>query len=140
MLDNLLSNAIKYSPQGGRVEVGVASEEGGVIVSIRDHGMGMKEVERERLFTRWSRGADVERIPGTGLGLSVVTELIRAHGGRVWVEDAAPGTKVPFSLPRSRSGRDAGEEAGVLRGDGPRAEVHRAGESSGEEHAVAARE
>jgi PAS domain S-box-containing protein len=98
VLDNLLSNAIKYSPQGGQVDVRVVSEGGEVVVSIRDQGLGMKDVEKEKLFSRWSRGADVERIPGTGLGLSVVAELVRAHGGRVWVEAASPGTKVSFSL------------------------------------------
>lgn len=104
VMNNLLSNAIKYSPRGGRVTARLVVHEGEVVVSVSDEGIGMSEEEQGRLFAPWSRATTcaVEKISGTGLGLFIVAELLKAHGGRVWL-DSVPnkGTTVSFSLPRA---------------------------------------
>lgn len=102
VLKNLLSNAIKYSPAGGEVFLGAKGQTGQVLVWVRDHGMGIPAQDREKIFERFFRVDDsVKRIAGgIGLGLSLVREIIRAHGGKVWVEsELGVGSTFYFSLP-----------------------------------------
>lgn len=90
---NLVENAVAHSPPGA--EVTVAVHEVGRI-SVTDRGPGVTKEDRGRIFERFWRGADA-RSPGAGLGLPIVAEIMRAHGGRVTVEDASPGGAV-FTL------------------------------------------
>lgn len=102
VLKNLLSNAIKYSPKGGEIVLSARSEEEQIIISVSDQGMGIPSHARERIFERFYRVDDSEkRIPGgIGLGLSLVREVIRAHGGEVWVDsEMGKGSTFYFSLP-----------------------------------------
>ncbi|MDO3378884.1 ATP-binding protein [Geoalkalibacter halelectricus] len=101
-LKNLLSNAIKYSPAGGAVVIAARPEGDHLVVSVRDQGMGIPPHARERIFERFYRADDSSRpMPGgIGLGLSLVREVIKAHGGEVWVEsEEGKGSKFYFSLP-----------------------------------------
>ena len=84
LLDNLVSNAIKFTPQGGRVEVAVASN-GEAVLEVRDTGVGFTEAEAARVFDRFFRtDAAVEgQVPGTGLGLFIAQAITEAHGGRI---------------------------------------------------------
>lgn len=89
LLDNLIANAIRYSP--GAVRVKVREEEGRGIVEVIDHGPGIPIEERQRIFERFYRlGRDAEK-PGTGVGLSVVREIVDTFGGSVWVEETLGG-------------------------------------------------
>jgi two-component system, OmpR family, phosphate regulon sensor histidine kinase PhoR len=105
VFQNLLSNAFKYSP---RSEVSVEAGQlpsGDVECVVRDHGLGITPEQLERLFEKGSTNPD--RTDGFGLGLSIVKELVEAHGGTVKVESAnAIGTAVRFTLPVKRSGVD----------------------------------
>lgn len=87
---NLLSNAIKFSPGGGDIEVSARSHhpEGKPLVgvAIRDHGIGMTEEARRHAFDRFYRSDRSGHIPGTGLGLSLVKEIMKIHGGTVTLE------------------------------------------------------
>ena len=91
---NLLDNAVKYG--GGevnRIEVTLEPADGGVRLSVTDHGGGVPEKERAQVFERFHRVHDPERehMPGTGIGLALVQELIRGQGGEVELGAAAAG-------------------------------------------------
>ncbi len=83
---NLLDNALKYTPEGGEVSVDCArGETGGVLVTVRDNGMGIPPEEQARIWERLYRGDKSRAQRGLGLGLSLVKAIVEAHGGRVEV-------------------------------------------------------
>ena len=88
VLDNLLSNAVKYSPAGGTVTVTLGRPGGGIVLEVTDTGMGIAADEVDQVFGRFFRGGGaLERhIPGTGLGLNIVSSIVAAHGGEVGLE------------------------------------------------------
>jgi signal transduction histidine kinase len=95
---NLLSNAIKYSPGQRSVSVDVRRDGGQAVVSVVDKGTGIPRRHHRRIFQKFHRvstGADEPR--GTGLGLAIVAQVMRAHGGRVYVE-SEPGRGSTFTL------------------------------------------
>ncbi|PFO03366.1 sensor histidine kinase [Bacillus sp. AFS076308] len=86
--DNLLSNAIKYNKPDGSIEISIEKREESVIVMFVDTGIGMSEMELERIFERFYR-ADMARsrtIEGTGLGLSIVATIVKLHSGNITVQ------------------------------------------------------
>lgn len=105
ILNNLMGNAVKYSPMGGVVRVSVQEIGEDVRISVSDSGIGIPAEDLGRLFTAFFR---VERdarsdIPGTGLGLTIVKNLVESHGGRVTVESTeGVGTTFSFTLPSTR--------------------------------------
>jgi two-component system phosphate regulon sensor histidine kinase PhoR len=102
VLVNLVENAIKYSPDGGRVEVGVNAGDDFVRFHVRDEGLGVAPEEEERIFEKFYR-ADPQMtrgVGGTGLGLYICKELIGRMGGRIWVEaNQNKGSTFAFELP-----------------------------------------
>ena len=108
VLANYLSNAAKFSPPGGQVEVEVRRRFGWVRVSVRDHGRGIPEEFRARIFTKFSQAdsSDSRQKGGTGLGLAICKELIERMGGRVGF-DSVPeqGAVFYFELPCEDSTR-----------------------------------
>ena len=102
VLQNLLENALAYSPEGSPVRVGAACSETAVHMWVEDEGPGIKPEDRERIFDKFYRGESGGRTPsGTGLGLAVTREIVRFHGGRIWVEDVTPhGARFVVALPR----------------------------------------
>jgi signal transduction histidine kinase len=78
---NLLDNAVAHGREGGHVEVAAATSGGQLALSVADDGPGIGSSDRRRIFGRFERGAT--EAPGTGLGLYLVEEVARAHGGRV---------------------------------------------------------
>lgn len=116
-LMNLLSNAVKYSGGGARrIEVDLTVEREAALLSVRDHGLGIPPEELRRIFEPYFRGAspDVTASPGTGLGLAVVRDVARGHGGEVQV-DSRPHTGSVFTvrlpLAPGEGGLGAGEGA-----------------------------
>ena len=102
VLTNLLDNAIKYSPQGGRIELGVEADAGHARFTVRDEGLGIPLGEQKRIFEKFYRlDPDHRRgIGGSGLGLYICRELIRSMNGRIWVEsDPGKGATFTFELP-----------------------------------------
>ncbi|MFI7583635.1 sensor histidine kinase [Kocuria sp. M1N1S27] len=99
VFDNLLSNAIKYSPDGGPVTVRLAPAGTTVQVQVADRGMGMHPEDATDVFDRFfrSRNARMSAIPGLGLGLAVVREIVERHGGTIRC-DTAPGEGTVFTL------------------------------------------
>lgn len=102
VLVNLVENAIKYSPEGGRVEVGVEAHDEAVRFHVRDEGLGIDPDEQERIFEKFYR-ADPQMlrgVGGTGLGLYICKELVSRMGGRIWVEsNGDKGSVFVFELP-----------------------------------------
>lgn len=102
VMSNILSNAIKYSPDGGDVIIDLAQKDGKVKVSITDHGLGIPEGVKDKLFTKFYRvdNDDRRKIGGTGLGLAICKEIIRAHRGEIGVESTyGQGSTFYFILP-----------------------------------------
>ncbi len=100
-LENLLANALIYGPPDSAVLLGASVEEGAFRVWVEDEGPGIRPEERERIFEKFYRGrSSSQSTPGTGLGLAVAREVIRFHGGRIWVEDVGPrGARFVISVP-----------------------------------------
>ena len=99
---NLLDNAIKYGPHGQIVKVDVTRTEGVARLSVEDEGPGIPPGDRDRIWKPYRRlDRDVRtQVQGSGIGLSVVSELASLHGGRVWVEEAdGGGARFVLELP-----------------------------------------
>ncbi len=102
-LRNLVENALAYSDTGVVVSVRAWPTE--VDVTVEDHGRGIPPAERERVFQPFFRGSAAGGTPGTGLGLAIAREIVRAHGGRIRIEDSeAGGTRVVVVLPQGEGG------------------------------------
>ncbi|QKO21708.1 PAS domain S-box protein [Rhodoferax sp. BAB1] len=106
---NVLSNALKYSPAGGDISItthrGEEKDRHLVGVRITDKGIGMTPDQKERIFERFYRADPSGNIPGTGLGMSLVREIVQLHGGHVEVQsEFGCGTSVTLWWPLKRDG------------------------------------
>jgi signal transduction histidine kinase len=103
---NLTDNAIKYSPRGGLISFVVVRKNGEVSVQVRDQGPGIPANAREAIFKKFHTAPSSGRADkpgGTGLGLAICSQIVRAHGGRIWVEDNPEGGSVfTFTLPTTQ--------------------------------------
>jgi signal transduction histidine kinase len=100
VLTNLLSNAIKYSPQGGAIHFRCIQTFEAITFHIQDQGIGIPSTEQAQLFNSFYRASNVEGIPGSGLGLSIVKQYITLHGGQIQVESQiGRGSTFTVSLP-----------------------------------------
>jgi signal transduction histidine kinase len=110
-LANLIDNAIKYTPAGGAVKLRARRRSSGEIeYSVTDTGPGVPEEDRERVVQRFVRLDNSRTEPGSGLGLSLVTAVAEAHGGRVVLDEGpgaydgfGPGLRVALVLPPASS-------------------------------------
>ncbi|MDI3280098.1 MAG: ATP-binding protein [Bacillota bacterium] len=96
---NLLVNALRYTPAGGRISVGARAKGGEVTISVSDTGPGIPAALREKIFDRFFQ---IGERPGgqAGLGLAIAREIVRLHGGRIWVEsEEGKGATFSFTLP-----------------------------------------
>ncbi|MSU55106.1 MAG: GAF domain-containing sensor histidine kinase [Candidatus Taylorbacteria bacterium] len=99
VIGNLIDNAIKYTPKGSiTVTLKVESESKKVLIIIKDTGVGIRPETIPHLFKKFSRAKDASRvnIMGTGLGLYVAHEMIKAHNGKIWVESEGEGKGSTF--------------------------------------------
>jgi signal transduction histidine kinase/DNA-binding response OmpR family regulator len=98
---NLMTNAVKYSPEGGLVACHLMGEDAQIIFSITDEGIGIPQEDRGNLFQAFSRGSNVDTIPGTGMGLAIVKTCVELHDGSfTLVSCLGQGTKVTVYLPK----------------------------------------
>ncbi len=111
VVNNVLSNAYKYSPDGGEVLIEVIGHGEGdyarfVGIKIEDHGLGMKPEQLARVFERFYRADSSGTVPGTGLGMSIVKEIVELHHGHVdIVSRFGEGTAVTIWLPEDNAGQ-----------------------------------
>jgi two-component system sensor histidine kinase GlrK len=93
ILDNLLSNAIKFTPRGGTIAIHALGERDQLVIDVIDSGPGIPTDERNRIFEAFYQGKTPQggHVKGTGIGLSVVTEFVNAHGGAIEIIDRPAG-------------------------------------------------
>jgi signal transduction histidine kinase len=96
-LDNLLANAIRHSPAGKPVAVELGRDGGVARIAVKDVGPGIPEEERERVFQPFHRSGG--HAGAAGLGLAIVREIARGHGGRAYVGSGQPGAELVLELP-----------------------------------------
>ncbi len=107
VLTNLISNAIRHTPEGGTITVRALPTESEVTFQVEDTGVGIPEDYLATIFERFVQVPGATQ-GGAGLGLSIAGNIVRAHGGRIWVESKlGQGSRFCFTLPR-----DAGNSGG----------------------------
>ena len=101
VLLNLLDNAVKYGPNDQTVRVSLAQQGQDVVLSVEDQGPGVPAREREQIWSAFMRGAAARAKGGSGIGLTIVREIVEQHGGRCWVEPGAgpAGARFVVTLP-----------------------------------------
>ena len=102
VVSNLVNNAVKYSPEGGTVTLTSRSEGGYALITVADTGLGIPPDEIPHVFERFRRvrSGAAQSIAGTGLGLTIVKQIVEMHGGKIWVESAVGhGSAFHFTIP-----------------------------------------
>ena len=102
VIDNILNNAIKYSPDGGKIKVGMKTTDAQLIISISDEGLGIPKKDLPRIFDRFYRvdKARSRSQGGTGLGLAIAKESIKQHKGFIWAKsEYGKGSTFTIVLP-----------------------------------------
>lgn len=96
---NFIDNSIKYTPSGS-ISLKLSRQDGKVLFSVKDTGIGMSDETKEKLFTKGGRGKDSQKINiySTGFGLSIVKGIVEAHKGRVWAESEGEGKGSQFYM------------------------------------------
>jgi PAS domain S-box-containing protein len=102
---NILTNAIKYSPNGKKVTVDAGIKDEQIIVEITDFGIGIPEDDLDKVFTRFFRVRGLaSTFAGSGIGLYISSEIIKRHGGNMWVEsEINKGSTFYFSIPSAKT-------------------------------------
>jgi len=101
VVTNYLSNGIKYSDGNTEVELHIACTDEAVIVSVKDHGVGISQNQLPFIFDRFFRAEKTKNLEGIGLGLYICRQIISAHRGEVWAEsEEGKGSTFYFSIPR----------------------------------------
>jgi len=105
IMRNLLSNAVKFTPAGGSIEVSAVRQENDLVIHVADTGIGIAREDQAHIFDKFYQVgySELEKTPGTGLGLDLTKSLVEAHGGRAWLasEGLGKGCRFSFSLPIS---------------------------------------
>jgi signal transduction histidine kinase len=113
---NLLANALKYSGDSRTIELTLTRDEANAVISVRDWGIGIDLVDQRRIFEKFYRVARAENrlIPGTGLGLTLVEHIVRAHHGRIDVDSTlGAGSTFRIRLPLAGTPAEGAEDKGV---------------------------
>jgi PAS domain S-box-containing protein len=101
-VQNLLENAVKYTPEYGRIEVGLEAGDKYLTIRVKDNGVGIPEKDQEKLFSKFFRAENVLRMQteGSGLGLFIVKNIIKKHGGEIsFTSKEGAGTEFVFTIP-----------------------------------------
>jgi signal transduction histidine kinase len=107
ILLNLLTNAVKFTSAGGTVRLNATRDGAGVLVAVRDTGVGIAPADQARVFEEFTQagGTAGPEQEGTGLGLTLSRRLVELHGGRIWVEsELGKGSTFSFTLPGATRG------------------------------------
>ena len=107
VMQNLLENAVKYTPEFGKIEIDIESGDNLIKVRVKDNGVGIPEKDKAKLFSKFFRAENVVRMQteGSGLGLFIVKNIIKRHGGEIMVEsEEGKGTEFVLTLPIKHSG------------------------------------
>lgn len=100
ILLNLVSNAIKFSPQGSAIEININNKGSELVLSVKDHGIGISHEDQQHLFERFFRARNAQNIQGTGLGLHIVTKYLELLNGKIELQSAEnEGTTFTVTIP-----------------------------------------
>jgi two-component system phosphate regulon sensor histidine kinase PhoR len=100
MLENLLTNAFRFTPSGGTISLDVTRQSNHLLIEISDTGIGIPEVDQQRIFEAFYRGTNIEARNGLGLGLSIVHEALQQLNGSITLTSkAGKGTTFRVDLP-----------------------------------------
>jgi PAS domain S-box-containing protein len=113
ILTNLLSNAVKYAPDAPDIEVKAFTDDDQVVISVRDHGLGIDVDDLQSMFQRFFRAKTSTGISGTGIGLNLVKMLVEEHGGTVEVE-SKKGEGSTFTVRLPITGPDQSEKMDTM--------------------------
>ncbi len=104
ILRNLIENAAKYAPEDTPIRVRACRQGEAIRIEVRDEGPGIPPEHRQRIFESFYRVESglTRSAPGAGLGLAICQGFVRAHGGRIWIENNPSGTTIVFTLPQNR--------------------------------------
>jgi two-component system, OmpR family, sensor histidine kinase KdpD len=104
VIAHLIENAVKYTPPGSPISIGARPGQDGVVFYVTDQGPGISGQDQTRIFEKFYRGHEGESLnKGSGMGLAIAREIIRAHGGEIWVNSTrGQGSEFGFSLPEAR--------------------------------------
>jgi two-component system, sensor histidine kinase ChiS len=117
VITNLVSNALKFTPAGGTVEVRTRRDESRVYLSVKDSGIGIAPGDHGRVFERFVQidGSTARKYSGTGLGLSLVKELVELHGGRIQIEsEVGQGATFWLWLPITEPPSEAARQVSAM--------------------------
>jgi signal transduction histidine kinase len=121
IVENLAGNAVKYTPVDAEIRVEMRRERHGILIRVDDSGPGIGSELRDAIFEPFRRGSD-RGVPGTGIGLSLVEQFSRMHGGKAWLEERpGGGCRFQVYLP---SVRQQGSRR-IERGGSGRVDAHR---------------
>ena len=105
VFDNLVSNSLKYAPVNTTIHIRARKQEDDILlVTVANQGPHVPEEHLQRIFDKFYRVTDADRVTGTGLGLSICKGIIAAHGGRIWAENLPDGFAFNFTLPLTLDG------------------------------------
>ncbi|HEV8228716.1 MAG TPA: ATP-binding protein [Candidatus Limnocylindria bacterium] len=96
VLANLVHNAVKFTPAGGTVRLAAARDDGRVVFSVADSGVGIERADLERVFERFYKADRARSGGGTGLGLAIAKHIVQAHGGTIEARSDGPGRGATF--------------------------------------------
>jgi two-component system sensor histidine kinase KdpD len=114
-LKQLIENAARYSPPNETIHIDATSDPPVASFSVRDHGLGIKAGERERIFERYHRGSAGRRTKdGTGMGLAIAKAIVESHGGKIWAEnDPEGGARFTILIPQDSAATQISQIAQV---------------------------
>lgn len=105
---NLITNAIKYSPNSDQINIKSSENSNSITITIQDFGMGIPKEQQDMIFDRFFRakGKQEQNIKGLGLGLYIAYEIVKEHGGKMWVDSREnKGATFSFTLPKIKSSK-----------------------------------
>ncbi len=102
VLLNLCGNALNHTKENGLIEICASNQEGDLILSVKDNGIGIPSGDVTKLFKRFSQGTSKKRSAGTGLGLYLSRQIVEAHEGKIWAEsEVSKGSVFSFMIPKA---------------------------------------
>lgn len=105
----VIDNALKYSPPGSSISLRATANDDNIIIQVLDQGKGIPALDQARVFESFYRGSNVRsEVTGTGMGLAIARQIVRAHGGNIWVSSSSEkGSEISISLPIAKEGENA---------------------------------
>jgi signal transduction histidine kinase len=106
IMQNLIENGLKYSNEGDKVFVTFSEKNSELEIRVKDNGIGIKKEDQDKIFNKYFRAENAKEKDkvGSGLGLTIIREMIEKHGGKIWFEsEEGKGTTFYFTIPTTKA-------------------------------------